>query len=86
MVVHAESVRRARGGSEAVNFRLCFDGARAVNGRAAARVATLAYYASEKRELLLRGGTPLSALTSAFVAKALATEWCIDSFFLWYRG
>ena len=81
LVVHPEGVRRARGGSEPVNFRLCFDGARRGDGSAAAGVAMLAYYASGERELLLRGGMLLGTLTSAFVAEALAAEWCFDVFF-----
>ena len=79
MHVHRDSVQKAR--ASAANYRLCFDGARRGSGESAAGVAFLAYYATGERDLLLRAGKRLGVLSSAFLAEALAAEWCLDVFF-----
>ena len=61
-----------------VNYRACFDGARRGGGESAAGVAIFAYHINGRRALLYRGGKPLDNLGSAFVAEALALEWCFE--------
>ena len=74
--VHQETMVRALAGE--ANFRLCFDGARRGDGRAAAGLALIAYYSNGDRDLLLRAGKLLGVLGSAFMAESLAFEWSLE--------
>ena len=78
--VHSDVLFRAR--SNVTNIRMCFDGARRGTGEAAAGVAAIAYFPSGERELIFRAGRVLGILNSAFLAEALAAEFCFELFFL----
>ena len=73
-----EAIREAK--CSQANFRLCFDGARRGNAEASGGLAVFAYYPSGRRVLLLRAGKPFGPLGSAFLAEALALEWCLSVF------
>lgn len=63
-----------------VNFRVCVDGALRGDGAAGAGMAVFAYHIDGARSMLYMAGRPLGRLKSAFVAEAMAMEWCLDKF------
>ena len=62
------------------HLRLCSDGARRGCGSAAAGLALLSYELDGRTTVLRRSGKLLQNLNSAFVAEAIALEWCLDVF------
>ena len=61
-------------------LRVCSDGAMRGSGQSAVGFALLSYSQSGHRTILRRSGKLLGSLSSAFVAEALALEWCLDLF------
>ena len=66
--------------TEAVNIRLCVDGALRGTGEAAAGIAIYAYPHTGDRILLHRAGRLLGKLSSAFLAEAMALELGLEAF------
>ena len=70
-----EEARRSK-----ANIRATADGARRGDGQAAAGIAFFAYFPGGRRVIFHRAGKLLGKLSSAFLAEALAMEWCLESF------
>ena len=62
------------------NFRVCVDGALRGGAKASGGMTVIAYYPGGKKQLIQRSGTIFGELSSAFLAEALALEWCLTEF------
>ena len=76
--IDLKATRKAQ--NEAARIRVCSDGALRRNGRAAARMAMIAYFPDGSHVVLRRADKILQGVSSVYVFEVVALEWSIQCF------